>query len=58
MSAHGEALELYRWVVRNLPAGAAALDRAALFNRRWETKPPPPMTTQQPRRKHTGPPTS
>jgi DNA-binding CsgD family transcriptional regulator len=31
MSAHGEALELYRRAVRNLPAGLAALDRAALF---------------------------
>jgi DNA-binding CsgD family transcriptional regulator len=31
MSAHGEALELYRRTVRNLPAGLAALDRAALF---------------------------
>ena len=31
MSAHGEALELYRRAVRNLPAGLAALDRAELF---------------------------
>ena len=31
MSAQGEALELYRRAVRNLPAGLAALDRAALF---------------------------
>ena len=31
MSAHGEALELYRRAVRNLPAGLPALDRAALF---------------------------
>src|SRR5690348_13144898 len=31
MSAHGEALELYRRAVRNLPSGLAALDRAALF---------------------------
>ncbi|HLK78134.1 MAG TPA: AAA family ATPase [Streptosporangiaceae bacterium] len=31
MSAHGEALDLYRRAVRNLPAGLAALDRAALF---------------------------
>ena len=31
MSAHGEALELYRRAVRNVPAGLAALDRAALF---------------------------
>jgi DNA-binding CsgD family transcriptional regulator len=31
MSAHGEALELYRRAVRNLPAGLVALDRAALF---------------------------
>ena len=31
MSAHGEALELYRRAARNLPAGLAALDRAALF---------------------------
>ena len=31
MSAHGEALELYRRAVRNLPAGLAVLDRAALF---------------------------
>ena len=31
MSAHGEALELYRRAVRNLPAGLAAPDRAALF---------------------------
>jgi DNA-binding CsgD family transcriptional regulator/tetratricopeptide (TPR) repeat protein len=31
MSAHGQALELYRRAVRNLPAGLGALDRAALF---------------------------
>jgi DNA-binding CsgD family transcriptional regulator len=31
LSAHGEALELYRRAVRSLPAGLAALDRAALF---------------------------
>jgi len=31
MSAHGEALELYRRAVRNLPSGLAVLDRAALF---------------------------
>ena len=31
MSAHGEALELYRRAVRNLPAELPALDRAALF---------------------------
>jgi DNA-binding CsgD family transcriptional regulator/tetratricopeptide (TPR) repeat protein len=31
MSAHGEALELYRRAVRNLPAGLPSLDRAALF---------------------------
>ena len=31
MSAHGEALELYRRAVRNLPAGLAPLDRAELF---------------------------
>ena len=31
MSAHGEALELYRRAVRNLPAGLAVLDRAALL---------------------------
>ena len=31
MSAHGEALELYRRAVRNLPAELAVLDRAALF---------------------------
>jgi DNA-binding CsgD family transcriptional regulator/tetratricopeptide (TPR) repeat protein len=31
ISAHGEALELYRRAVRNLPGGLAALDRAALF---------------------------
>ena len=31
MSAHGEALELYRRAARNLPAELAALDRAALF---------------------------
>ena len=31
MSAHGEALELYRRAVRNLPAGLAALDRAAMY---------------------------
>lgn len=31
MSAHGEALELYRRVVRNLPAGLPALTRGRLF---------------------------
>jgi DNA-binding CsgD family transcriptional regulator len=31
LSAHGEALELYRRAVRSLPAGLPALDRAALF---------------------------
>ena len=31
LSAHGEALELYRRAVRNLPAQLAALDRAGLF---------------------------
>ena len=31
ISAHGEALELYRRAVRNLPAGLPALDRAELF---------------------------
>jgi predicted ATPase/DNA-binding CsgD family transcriptional regulator len=31
MSAHGEALELYRRAVRNLPGELSALDRAALF---------------------------
>src|SRR5262249_26647763 len=31
LSAHGEALELYRRAVRSLPAGRPALDRAALF---------------------------
>jgi DNA-binding CsgD family transcriptional regulator/tetratricopeptide (TPR) repeat protein len=31
MSAHGEALELYRRAVRNLPAGLAPLHRAELF---------------------------
>ena len=31
MSAHGEALELYRRAVRNLPTELAVLDRAALF---------------------------
>jgi DNA-binding CsgD family transcriptional regulator/tetratricopeptide (TPR) repeat protein len=31
LSAHGEALELYHRAVRNLPAGLAAPDRAALF---------------------------
>ena len=31
MSAHGEALELYRRAARNLPAGHSALDRGALF---------------------------
>jgi DNA-binding CsgD family transcriptional regulator len=31
MSAHGEALELYRRAVRNLPGGLAVQDRAGLF---------------------------
>lgn len=31
MSAHGEALELYRRAVRNLPGGLPAQDRAVLF---------------------------
>jgi ATP/maltotriose-dependent transcriptional regulator MalT len=31
MSAHGEALDLYRRAVRNLPAGLPALDRAQLL---------------------------
>src|SRR5499427_3258583 len=31
VSAHGEALDLYRRAVRNLPAQLPALDRAALF---------------------------
>ena len=31
MSAHGEALELYRRAVRNVPDELSALDRAALF---------------------------
>jgi DNA-binding NarL/FixJ family response regulator len=31
LSAHGEALALYRRAVRSLPAGLAARDRAALF---------------------------
>jgi DNA-binding CsgD family transcriptional regulator/tetratricopeptide (TPR) repeat protein len=31
VSAHGEALELYRRAVRNLPAELPALDRAALY---------------------------
>ena len=31
MSAHGEALDLCRRAVRNLPAGLPALDRAGLF---------------------------
>jgi DNA-binding CsgD family transcriptional regulator len=31
LSAHGEALELYRRAVRSLPAGRPAQDRAALF---------------------------
>jgi hypothetical protein len=31
LSAHGEALELYRRAARNLPAQVPALDRAALF---------------------------
>ena len=31
ISAHGEALELYRRAVRNVPAGLVALDRAALL---------------------------
>jgi DNA-binding CsgD family transcriptional regulator len=31
MSAHGEALELYRRAVRNLPGGLTVQDRAALF---------------------------
>jgi DNA-binding CsgD family transcriptional regulator len=31
LSAHGEALELYRRAVRSLPAGLPALDRATLF---------------------------
>src|SRR5207244_3788183 len=31
LSAHGEALGLYRRAVRSLPAGLPALDRAALF---------------------------
>jgi DNA-binding CsgD family transcriptional regulator len=32
MSAHGEALELYRRAVRNLPGELSALDRAALLS--------------------------
>src|SRR5690242_17187892 len=31
LSAHGEALELYRRAVRSLPAGLPGVDRAALF---------------------------
>ncbi|GAA1010246.1 LuxR family transcriptional regulator [Acrocarpospora pleiomorpha] len=31
ISAHGEALELFRRALRNLPAGLSAVDRASLF---------------------------
>ena len=48
VSAHGEALELYRRAVRNLPADLPAAERAGLLAAP-RTRPPPPTTTR-PRR--------
>ena len=56
LSAHGEALELYRRALRNLPAQLGHWTRPGC----WLQPPakPPPPTTTRPRRRRTRPPTS